>query len=159
MKLKAMFILMLLFYNIASTQNIEELKSYSGKYHIMEAEYSLKFGKHTTKSKNIVIDKLNSVFKSNEKVLLITFECDSCKQSIYNYKAKESKLLGKPVFCNYKGWYMIAYDNESFVGASSEKELEGDLQSLNFYSKNKQKVTHMTKEKLRNIVSKINKNQ
>lgn len=159
MKLKLTFVLILLFYKIASTQNMEKIKVYDGAYHMMKAEHSLKSGKPKTIIKNIMIEKLNAVFKSNESVLLVTFECETCKQSVYKYKVKESERLGNPVFCNYKGLCMIAHNNESFIIVNSSQELGFDLSNLNFCSKNKEKVINMTNEKLLSISSKSIKNQ
>lgn len=151
---------LLLFYKVANTQNIEKLKVYNGTYHLMEAELSMQPSKQTTKNKKIEIDKLTPIFNSNKSVLLVTSECEKCTPSVFTYKINESKQLSKPVFYNSRGLYMIPYDKESFIYIVSDKKLGDDWSSLsfsNFYSKNKQKVNAMTKEKLLSIAKSISK--
>ena len=158
MKNSLLFISMLLLCVVLKAQNLDELASFNGTYYLLEAERSLQPGKQTANVKQLEIGKNTPVFKSNGSVLLATSECEKCTPSIFTYKKEESEQLGKSVFYNSMGLYMIPIDKESFIYVMPTQQLGGDWSNLrfsNFYSKNKNKVSTMTKEKLVGIAKSI----
>lgn len=145
----------LLFNNIVFAQDMDMLRSWDGEYHLMTAERSVMPGKQGTSIKQI------QVVENNGTVMLATSECEKCTPSIFTYQKSESEKLGRPVFFNSMGLYMIVNDDSSFVYCMTTTKLgNGEWTSLpfvNFYSKKKSDVGAMTNDKLMEIVRRISK--
>lgn len=135
-----------------SSQNIEILKKFNGNYFLMKPERSVQPGKQSTSNKNLEVGSYGNA------VLLGTSECDKCTPAVFTFKIEESNKLGKPVFFNSMGLYMIPYDKESFIYVMPSEKLGGNWNTIafsNFYSKNKGKVSSMTDKKLFSYIKSI----
>lgn len=145
------FIVLLAF--IASGQELAELQSWNGEYHLMQPERSVQPGKTTTDFKKLEIGE------NNGTILLGTAECDRCTPTVFTYQSEISHKINKPVFFNSAGLYMIAIDTNSFVyymvSTMLGKGAWDTLYFANYYSKDKQKTQAMTKEKLSEIAMQI----
>ncbi|MEE9363635.1 MAG: hypothetical protein V3U92_13635 [Cellulophaga sp.] len=96
--------------------------------------------------------KLIQLAENNGSKILAIAACAKCIPALYAYEPEESERIGKPVYFNKIGLYVITYDAESFaIVMLSAKEGE-DFSYLNFYSKNQATVKSMTKEKIANYV-------
>lgn len=86
------------------------------------------------------VQKLEIEFgEINGKKLLATRGCSRCPAAAYSYLPVESKELGRPVFFNSMGIYIVAYDSNTFVSAMADgqlgKKVWSNLAYANVYSK------------------------
>jgi len=148
-------IILLVFVSQVFAQDINELQKFDGTYYLLNGERSLQPGQQQTFIKTI------QVVQNNQTILLGTSECEKCTPSIFTYQKEESKQLQKPVFYNQYGLYMIALDNHSFIYAMPTQPLEKGVWSkfpfINFYNKNKEEASIMTKEKLIQLAVELSK--
>jgi len=142
-------------FSITQAQNIEELKTWDGEYHLMDGERSLIPKQTVTKHKTIQISKLGTT------TMLAMSEHVRITPSLFTYVKTSSDKIGKPVFFNRVGLYFIAIDNNSFVsfGVTSMlgKQVWESVTFSNYYSKDPAKVKLMTKEKLLEMAKEISK--
>lgn len=140
---------------VTFAQDMSKLEVWNGEYHLMTAERSVMPGKQGTSLKQL------QVVENNGTVMLATSECEKCTPSIFTYQKSESEKLGRPVFFNSMGLYMIAIDDTSFLYCMTRTKLGGGewtaLPFSNFYSKEKSDVEAMTAEKLKEIAVQISK--
>ena len=98
--------------------------------------------------------KLIQLAENNGSKVLAIAACPNCMPALYAYEPEESERIGKPVYFNEIGLYVITYDAESFaIVMLSAKEGE-NFSYVNFYSKNQSTVKSMTKEKVEAYVLK-----
>lgn len=146
MKKTILLLLTLMFSSLLYSQNLEELQAWNGTYHLMAGERSVVPGKRQAVKKELQIGENNGM------ILLATAECEKCTPSVFTHMKDLSEKLGKPVFFNSLGLYMIPVDEDSFVYYMSSVKLgSGVWKSFyfsNFYSKDESKAKAMTNEKL-----------
>lgn len=116
-----------------------------GKYNLMTAERSPKGG--TTN------EMLVQYAERNGQQMLVVAACEQgCTPMVYTYQPEHSAKLGKTVFFNSFGYYMLAYDDNSFVLVIPEAALGkakwNAFRYSNFYSKDASKVSDMNSEKI-----------
>ena len=75
----------------------------------------------------------------NGQKILATQACPRCPAAGYKLKSEISKELGRPVFFNSMGIYIIAYDDNTFVSVMADGELGkmiwSEITYTNVYSK------------------------
>ncbi|MBL4798116.1 MAG: hypothetical protein JKY50_11925 [Oleispira sp.] len=75
----------------------------------------------------------------NGQKVLATQACPRCPAAGYKLQAEVSKELGRPVFFNSMGIYIIAYDDNTFVSVAADGELGkmawSEISYANIYSK------------------------
>ncbi|NVK37638.1 MAG: hypothetical protein HWE18_06925 [Gammaproteobacteria bacterium] len=75
----------------------------------------------------------------NGQTVLVTASCPKCPAAGYRLLETESKELGRPVFFNSSGIYVIAFDNNTFVSVMADgqlgKKIWQKLVYANVYSK------------------------
>lgn len=116
-----------------------------GKYTILTPERSPKGG--TTQ------EILMQYAERNGQKMLVTAACEQgCTPAVYTYQQEPSETLGVPVFFNSFGFYVIGYDNNSFVSVIPDAQLGKGIWKVfrfsNFYSKDASKVSGMTTDKI-----------
>ena len=121
-------------------QDVAETKNVDGMYHLLFVERD--------GAKNKVIQ----LAENNGSKILAIAACAKCMPALYAYEPEESERIGKPVYFNKIGLYVITYDSESFVIVMLSAKEGEDFSYLNFYSKNQATVKSMTKEKIANYV-------
>ena len=96
--------------------------------------------------------KVMQYAEANGTKMLLVAACSKCMPAIYEYEAEESTRIGKPVFFNPIGLYVITYDSESFVIMKLSTKEGENFSYLNFYSKNASKLIGMTKAKMETYI-------
>lgn len=117
----------------------------NGTYHLMEAERGVK-------------TKIFQYTQHNSAKLLLIAACKQCMPGTYTYQKEVSEELDRAVFYNSSGLYVFQYDDESFamIMLNVIDDVEWtDFYFSNFYSKNKDKVKGMSKEKIKKFIVKI----
>lgn len=147
-------LVLLLSINMMLAQKGIPTKAINGTYYLLEAERGALDG-GTTKTKLIEFGE------NNGTKLLAIAACKKCIPAVYTYQPEVSKKLGKAIFFNSSGLYVIQYDDESFINVLVTNRL-GDapwtrFMFSNFYSKNKSTVATMTKEKIEEYARSISK--
>ncbi len=75
----------------------------------------------------------------NGQTVLVTASCPNCPAAGYRLLETESKELGRPVFFNSSGIYVIAYDDNTFVSVMPDgqlgKKIWQNLMYANVYNK------------------------
>lgn len=151
MKILLRYIIVLLTPCLLFAQNEIPTEAINGEYQLLEAEQGVNRDQ-LTKTRLFQYGLF-----AGEKVLAIA-ACSRCMPIIYKYQEEDSKELGTPVFMDFNGYNVIAYDNESFVMikmASIGSEDWTDFSYSNFYSKSQAKVDAMTHQKIKEFIINI----
>jgi len=123
-------------------------------YYLLEAERSPKGG--TTKT--IILEEGDN---KGTKVMVIAACKSGCVPAIYTYQSEPSKTLGKKIYFNTAGIYIMQYDENSFVSVMPTKQLGkapfDKFVFSNFYSKDAKKVKTITKAKAEAYAIRISK--
>jgi len=119
-----------------NAQNTLATAQINGTYHLLFVE------RDGAKNKIIQLAENNGT-----KMLAVT-ACSNCFPALYTYEKEESDRLGKPIFFNKMGLYVITYDAESFIIVMLSTKEGENFSYLNFYSKNPTTVKNMTKDKI-----------
>lgn len=148
-------LIVLLAFNITFVvaQDALPTETINGEYHLLEAERGV--NNQPTQTKLFEFGEKNGV------KLLGVAACEKCMPAVYTYQEKDSKRLGVPVFFNSTGLYALSYDKDSFVIVMVTSKIENGNWSKflfsNFYSKDKSKVTGMTKAKAETYAASLSK--
>lgn len=102
--------------------------------------------------------------ENNGTVMLAARANENSMPAIYTFKKELSDKLGKKVYFNSFGLYVIEYDDESYINVSPKQPLvmlgKGVWETfafVNFYSKNESKVKEMTAEKVQEYAKQLSK--
>lgn len=135
------YIFLIVFFAFTLVQGQSRLSSekVNGAYIALEAE---KGSNGPTKNKVI------ELAENNGTQILAIAACETCFPAIYTFNQNLSEQFGKPVFTNSMGIYSIVYDDKSFVVVVPSLKLEENFSFLNFYSKDKDLLLKMTKNKI-----------
>ncbi len=144
--LKLSALLLLVFSEtVLFAQENNSTKNKSGTYYLLESE---RFGVNVEKTKT----KLFQFGENKGTKLLAIAACEKCIPAVYTYQEADSNKLGVPVYFNSSGFYIIGYNENSFVNVLVTSKLGDKVWSSfsfsNFYSKNITTVNNMTKEKI-----------
>lgn len=147
MKLKSLIILVTLVICQwqVNAQSGTPTTAIDGKYNLMTAERSPRGG--TTN------EMLMQYAERNGQQMLVVAACEQgCTPMVYTFQPEPSAKLGMPVFFNSFGYYMLAYDEDSFISvipdAALGKAKWNAFRYSNFYSKDASKVSGMNAEKI-----------
>jgi hypothetical protein len=85
-------------------------------------------------------DKLSLEYgEYNGDMVLVAASCSRCPPAVYRLMATEAKELGRPIFFNASGLYVVAYDSNTFVTVLPDGQLGRqvwkNLAYANVYSK------------------------
>lgn len=150
MKIALKYVLIFLTPYLLFSQNTNPTEALNGTYHLLDSERGI--GNKQT------FTKLFQYGKWGEDYVMAVAACSKCMPAIYKYHKEYSDDMKTAVFFNDVGLFLIAYDTESFVMMMPSKK-EGatwsDFSFSNFYSKNKMKVTGMSKQKIKEYIISI----
>ncbi|MDW3209905.1 MAG: hypothetical protein R8N23_08565 [Reichenbachiella sp.] len=132
----------------ANAQSYIPSTGLDGKYYLMTPERSPKGG--TTQ------EMLVQYVERNGQKMLVAAACeDGCTPMVFSYQPAPSESLGVPVFYNSFGYYMISYEGDSFLSVIPDTQLGKDIwrsiRYSNFYSKDAEKSSVMTSDKISEI--------
>ncbi|MGB3607695.1 MAG: hypothetical protein WA775_16150 [Psychroserpens sp.] len=122
----------------------------NGVYHLLEPERGLNNQPTST--------KLVQYGKNNGTKLLAIAACEKCMPAVYTFQPEETEILGVTTHYNSTGLFVFEYDSESFVIIMLDPSANGDWTNFmfsNFYSKDQEKVNNMSKDKIKDFVTKI----
>ena len=130
---------------LLSAQSGVPTAAIDGKYYLLTAERSPKGGNTN--------EMLMQFTERNGQQMLVVAACEQgCTPMVYTYQKEASMKMGSPIFFNSFGYYMLTYDENSFVSvipdAALGKDIWRSIRYSNFYSKDAEKTASMTSEKV-----------